>query len=84
MRSIAAAGVPLGAIMAPMETASKPLKPCSATVLTSGTMSTRLGEPTASARSLPLLMCGSAATKSLNITGTWPPSKSFMAGALPL
>ena len=45
---------------------------------------TRWGEPTAMARSRPDWMCGSAATRSAYIIGTWPPMVSVIAGTPPL
>ena len=43
----------------------------------------RLGLATPSARSLPLLMCGSAVCSGANIIETWPPTRSLTAGAMP-
>ena len=39
---------------------------------------------TASTLTRPLLLCGRVVGASLNMICTWPPSRSFMAGALPL
>ena len=72
-----------GASRPPQEVASKPGKPCSATVFTSGSSRTRAPEPTAIGSSVPARMCGITATRSENIAGTWPPIRSVTAGALP-
>ena len=47
-------------------------------------LGTRLADVTASARSLPLSMCGPATTVVSNIMSTWPAITSWIAGALPL
>ena len=60
------------------------MTPASATVGTSGSSGSRLAPVTASARSFPALMCGKAEGMLSNIIITWPPSRSVIAGALPL
>src|SRR4029453_15257097 len=64
--------------------ASKPGNPASATVGTSGSAGARVLEVTASARSLPALICGSDGGRLSNISCTWPLRRSAKAGALPL
>ena len=44
----------------------------------------RAGADTASTRTLPSLLCGSAAATVSTENGIWPPIRSVMAGALPL
>jgi hypothetical protein len=53
-------GVPFGTKMPSQPVASKPGKPDSATVGTSGSAALRFGEVTARPRTLPPLMCGDA------------------------
>ncbi|MOA14144.1 hypothetical protein D3C78_1342300 [compost metagenome] len=82
-----ASGVPWGAKMACQDVTSKsprPFTPDSATVGTSLSDSSRCLDVTASARSLPLWMCGAATTVVSNIMSTCPPITSWMAGPLPL
>ena len=55
----------------------------SPTVGTSGSASERVAVVTASARTLPALMVSIDSGKGLNITCTWPPSRSVSAGAPP-
>ncbi|CKR73062.1 Uncharacterised protein [Mycobacterium tuberculosis] len=50
----------------------------------SGSCSERLLVVTASARSLPDLMCGIELPRMSNMLVTWPPIKSTIAGAAPL
>src|SRR4029453_17843883 len=64
--------------------ASKPGRPASATVGTSGSAGARVADVTASGRSFPALICGSDGGRLSNISCTWPPSRSCSAGALPL
>ena len=61
-------GVPGGARMPCHEPVSKPGRPCSATVGTSGIALTRLALDTARMRSLPLFTCGYVASMPLNST----------------
>ena len=78
------AGVPAGAITPKSEATSMPETPASAAVGTSGSMEMRSGIVTASARSFPALMsCREAGTVS-HIVSTWPPTRSPIAGPLPL
>ncbi|MNL40803.1 hypothetical protein D3C87_1631770 [compost metagenome] len=51
---------------------------------TPGNCGSACGLVTPSARSAPLLMCGRALSELANIMSTWPPSRSVMAGAVPL
>ncbi|MNT10116.1 hypothetical protein D3C72_1449310 [compost metagenome] len=51
---------------------------------TSGSTGERFSPLTASARSLPALMCASAEGRLANTIGNCPPSTSLMAGATPL
>jgi hypothetical protein len=76
--------VPAGTIRAYHDTASKPGKPCSAIVGSSGITGERLRLAMPIARSLPERTCGSAEESWLNIIDTWPPSRSFSAGPVPL
>jgi hypothetical protein len=61
-----------------------PLTPASASVGTSGNAEERLPVVTASARSLPALMCGSTGVTVSNDIVTWPPIRSVTSGPLPL
>ncbi|MCY1211504.1 hypothetical protein D3C71_670350 [compost metagenome] len=82
-----ALGVPAGATTLCHATASKsavPATPDSATVGTAGKVGWRLREVTASARSLPLRTCCRAGAMSVNMSCSWPPSRSVSASALPL
>ena len=63
---------------------SKPLRPASSSVGTSGSADERLAVVTASARSLPALMCGSTGVMVSNDIVIWPPSRSVVSGPLPL
>ena len=56
--AIASAGVPVGATIAYHAVASKPAKPASCTVITSGRLGARALDVTASARSLPSFTSG--------------------------
>ena len=58
--------------------------PASANVATSGSSDDRLGDATASAVSLPLLICGSTEPSVANELSSWPPTKSVTTGAAPL
>src|SRR5436190_23717553 len=79
-----AGGVPVGASTPNHDEASKPGIPDSATVGTLGSAAARVNEVTASARSLPALMCGSAEGRLSNINCTCPPIRSCNACELPL
>src|SRR5689334_24901743 len=76
--------VPAGARMPNHELASNAGTPDSAIVGTSESAGARFVDVTATARSLPPLMCGSADGRLSNITCTWPPMRSVSAGAEPL
>ena len=76
--------VPAGASSAYHDTASKPGKPDSAIVGTSGKSGVRFALATPRARSFPAWMCGSAADDCANMNAIWPPSRSRSAGAVPL
>ncbi|KAG1432920.1 hypothetical protein G6F57_022578 [Rhizopus arrhizus] len=67
-----------------IELTSKSFRPASAAVGTSGSASTRTGEVTARARSLPALILPCAAGTVSIMLSTWPPIRSVMAGPLPL
>ena len=60
------------------------LEPASSRVGTSGSADERLAVVTASARSLPLLMCCSTGVTVSNDIVIWPPSRSVASGPLPL
>ncbi|MNT58044.1 hypothetical protein D3C72_1954580 [compost metagenome] len=62
---------------------STPGTPASAIVGTSGSWALRLALSTASARTLPLLMCGITDDAVSNAICTCPPIRSTMAGPLP-
>src|SRR5438128_378921 len=79
-----AAGVPAGARIPYHEPASYPGSPDSASVGTSGSNAERFFPVTASARSLPALMCGRIATMVPNMSWTSPLSRSTIAGDTPL
>src|SRR5258708_39792258 len=59
------------------------LYPASATVGTSGSASTRVGQPVASTRSLRALTCSTTVAELSYSAVTWPPSRPVTAGALP-
>ena len=77
-------GVPMGTASACQAHASNPGIPDSATVGRSGSAAMRLSLATASALILPALICGAPAARSRNISGIWPPSRSWIAGPAPL
>ena len=83
-RPMAAAGVPAGAAIPNIELTSKPGSPACAAVGTPGRVPTGCAVVVASARSLPLRMCGCAAGAVSIIICTWPPIRSVIAGPLPL
>ena len=62
---------------------STPGTPASAMVGTSGSCGLRAALKTASARTLPLLMCGITEDAVSKAICTWPPIRSTMAGPLP-
>ena len=76
-------GVPAGARMPYHCEVSNSLKPISATVGTSGSAGRRCGVPTAMARSLPLLMCGSSAGRPALLAWVRPASRSVSCGPVP-
>src|SRR5262245_8698670 len=79
-------GVPAGASRPNQDDASKPLNgapPASAMVGNSGSTDERTALVTASAFSLPALMCGSELGRLSNIRSTLPPSRSISAGPEP-
>ena len=79
-----AAGVAAG-MMSPYQLSEFTFGYLSSTVLgTSGSVSARFALVTASARSLPLRMCGSSTGTSKIPICTWPPTRSVTAGAAPL
>jgi hypothetical protein len=59
-------------------------RPASCAVGTSGSAGLRLVSMTPSARSLPLFTCGTVEVGLENISITWPPSRSLIAGPAPL
>jgi hypothetical protein len=77
-------GVPARTTMPYHDVTSKPGKPLSATVGTSGNWGLRVEPAMASATSLPLFTCCRMVEMPANIICTLPPSKSFTAGAMPL
>src|SRR5688572_559324 len=80
------AGAPAGASKPNHDDASKPLSgapPASAMVGRSGTAAERTALVTASAFSLPALMCGSALGRLSNIRSQFPPIRSINAGPEP-
>src|SRR5262249_44779424 len=80
-RATASAGLPAGAAIPYQPVTSKPGRPLSATVGTSGASCERLVEGTASARSLPEAARGVALTAGPNIMPTLPTETSGCAGA---
>ena len=83
-RSTTGAGVPAGANRPFHSYISKPGRPASAPVGTSGSAAERWRPLTASGRSLPCFTyCSVEATLPKN-TGTWPPMTSVSAGPPPL
>ncbi len=81
--AISSRGVAAGANVPYQPLASKPLI-VSATVGSSGTAAERFALVTATARNLPDFTCGIADSMLLNISDTWPASRSIVAGAAPL
>ena len=77
-------GVAAGASTPNQVPMSKPFRPASSSVGTSGSADERLAVVTASARSLPALMCGSTGVIVSKDIVTWPPSRSVASGPLPL
>ncbi|MNS52612.1 hypothetical protein D3C72_853330 [compost metagenome] len=77
-------GVAAGARMPNHVPISKPFRPASSMVGTSGSTLERLAVVTASARSLPALMCGSTGVSVSKDMVTCPPSRSVVSGPLPL
>jgi hypothetical protein len=77
-------GVPAGAIRPNQPEFSKPGKPLSATVGTSGSILDRSALVTASARSLPPVTSGVAAPMLPTTTCTWPAIRSVSAADSPL
>src|SRR4051812_32189335 len=84
IRVTTAGGVPAGASKPNHDSISKPGSAASATVGTSGNMSERFGVETASARTLPLLICGCTPVTVTNSTETSPASNADSAGVVPL
>src|SRR5260221_11755907 len=84
MRATISFGVPLGAIRPNQELTSKPGRPASSTVGTSGMEGERSLVVTASARSLPDFTCGNEEGLYANRHCTLPARRSVTAGALPL
>ena len=83
MRSIASCGVPFFARMPYQVENSKPGRPASADVGTSGSAGTRFGAVIARPRSLPPAICGAEVPSPSNATGTWPASRSCISGPAP-
>src|SRR5262249_27235993 len=83
-RATASAGLPAGAAIPYQPVTSKPGRPLSATVGTSGASCERLVEVTASARSLPEAARGIALTAGANIMRICPLRRSVIAGTAPL
>ena len=77
-------GVAAGASTPYQVVTSKSASPASATVGTSGRALERCGATSASARSLPALMCGAAAGMPMNTRCTLPLSTSCIARFTPL
>ncbi|KAG1379374.1 hypothetical protein G6F59_018050 [Rhizopus arrhizus] len=77
-------GVPLGAASPNQATAEKPGMPAWGPVGTSGSAATRSGLVTNSGRTLPALMKGVCTPVLSSTASIWPPSRSFIAGLLPL
>lgn len=77
------AGVPAGTYSIVHVNTSKPERPSSATVGTSGSDGRRVAVVTASARSLPAFTCGDALTTLSIMIGTCPAMTSISAGPLP-
>ena len=77
-------GVPAGAYAATQIGSSKPLKPCSPKVGTSGIAADRDGPVMPSAFSLPPCTCGLAPTGLAKVTSRLPPMTSVIAGCLAL
>ncbi|OQC08220.1 MAG: hypothetical protein BWX79_01708 [Alphaproteobacteria bacterium ADurb.Bin100] len=79
------AGVPAGAKTPNSELRLALAKPSSASVGTAGSVSSRVGAPTASGRSLPAWMCCITAPDALmDSTSNWPESASFICWPPPL
>ena len=76
-------GVPAGAIRPYQAVASKPGNPVSARVGSSGIADVRFGDVTASARSLPLCICGSTTAVLGNAMVMRPASRSGSSAGLP-
>ncbi len=84
MRLTMSGGVPAGASRPNHEVASKPLRPpASSMVGTSGIAAERCRLVTASALSLPALICGIDEGRLSNITSMVPPTMSSSAGPEP-
>src|ERR1039458_8056329 len=83
-RLMISGGVPAGAITPPHDTDSKPGRPDSVTVGTSGSEGIRLALVTAIARSLPDLTFGIAAIAVGNATAMAPDITSVRLGVSPL
>ena len=77
-------GVFAGATSPNQAEASKPGTPDSAMVGTSGRALARFEPATATALMFLPLTCGSTAGMLSNMTGIWPATRSFIAGAAPL
>ncbi len=74
-------GVPAGAATAVQVAPSTSGKPASAMVGTSGSVGARVLPVTASARSRPDLISGTAGASAPNEIGVWPPTVASTAGA---
>ena len=82
--STTALGVPFGAYMPCQTATSKPLRPCSSSVGMSLSEATRVLVVTPYAWILPLLICAVVLVVWSHMKSTWPPSRSFIAGPVPL
>ena len=76
-------GVPVRATMPNHEYSSKPLRPCSSSVGTSGNWGERFSEVTPSERSRPAFSSGCPENSMSKWTGTSPDSSAVFAGAEP-
>ena len=76
-------GVFAGATRPYQEEASKPGRPCSATVGTLGSADGRFAPALASARALPAAICGNTTGMRSKNIWTCPAIKSFIAGPAP-
>ena len=76
--------MPFGAYSACQIATSKPFSPSSCIVGMLGSDGTRFADVTAYAFTLPLLICDVVLVVWSHMKSIWPPSRSFIAGAVPL